>query len=79
MLQREREKEVGGLLQLAATILGFVVMLIVQVGLQSFVFSKHFCTLIEYISVLHVLVKHFSLLCIDIQLDLPNFPAVHPP
>jgi len=31
VLQREREKEVGGLLQLAATILGFVVMLIVQV------------------------------------------------
>ena len=42
VLQREREKEVGGLLQLAATLLGFVVMLIVQVALhllQSFVFS----------------------------------------
>lgn len=30
VLQREREKEVGGLLQLAATLLGFVIMLIVQ-------------------------------------------------
>jgi len=30
VLQREREKEVGGLLQLAATLVGFVVMLFVQ-------------------------------------------------
>jgi len=30
VLQREREKEVGGLLQLAATLFGFIVMLIVQ-------------------------------------------------
>ena len=31
VLQREREKDVGGLLQLIATMIGFVVMLIVQV------------------------------------------------
>ena len=35
VLQREREKDVGGLLQLFATMIGFVVMLIVQVCMVS--------------------------------------------
>ena len=39
MLQREREKDVGGLLQLFATMIGFVVMLIVQVCMVTLLFN----------------------------------------
>ena len=39
VLQREREKDVGGLLQLFATMIGFVVMLIVQVCMVTLLFS----------------------------------------
>ena len=43
VLQREREKDVGGLLQLFATMIGFVVMLIVQV-----------CVVTLLVNVLHI-------------------------
>ena len=39
VLQREREKDVGGLLQLFATMIGFVVMLIVQVCMVTLLFN----------------------------------------
>ena len=39
VLQREREKDVGGLLQLFATMIGFVVMLIVQVFVVTLLFN----------------------------------------
>ena len=39
VLQREREKDVGGLLQLFATMIGFVVMLIVQVCMVNLLFN----------------------------------------